>query len=163
MDAAVGRLAEAGHRRIALFLPSPDTRAGAERERVFLEALSRRGFPPGEVFGNAGPRDFAAATSASAATAAAPPSAFVAAGEDAGLTLARMLRLRGIRIPESASLVAMEHAGVSDKLDPPHTTLVQDFPALARRAVSIALGENADAGAPLPYGFIERSSVREYA
>lgn len=152
MELAVARLAERGHRRIELFLPAGATRAGHERASGFRAALKRRGLPTdGVVFDSF----------EEIRVVRGGATAFVAAGEEAGLALHRAIRQAGLRVPDEVSLVAMEHSGVSDKLDPPHTTLVQNFKELARRAVALAVGAAPDNPEPVPYGFIERSTIRE--
>jgi DNA-binding LacI/PurR family transcriptional regulator len=167
MELAVARLAERGHRRIELFLPSPATRTGAERAAGFRTALKRRGLPTdGVVFDTLGDKGIVGKLRVRAAidefrVVRGGATAFVAAGEEAGLLLHRAIRQTGLRVPDDVSLVAMEHSGVSDKLDPPHTTLVQNFTELARRAVALAVGETMNAGTSIPYGFIERSTIRE--
>ena len=76
---------------------------------------------------------------------------------------ARQLYEEGIRIPEEFSLLSLEHPSVSENLIPPHTTLSQDFPELARRAVALLdnlIGHRAATDIMVPYRLVVRRSVR---
>lgn len=64
-------------------------------------------------------------------------SAIFAVGESVGLPVTHALKLFQCRIPEDISLISYENSGISEHLDPPHTTISQRMERLASSAVDL--------------------------
>lgn len=137
MSLAVGHLAGFGHRRIGLILNgtlsdySNNTRKTAfERELARFNLESREEFivHPGDVrwklHGSVRQLLDAGVT------------AVISTGESRSASVQNSLRYCGVKVPEEVSLIGWEMAEVSEYLDPPQTTIGQDFPALARCALN---------------------------
>jgi DNA-binding LacI/PurR family transcriptional regulator len=68
------------------------------------------------------------------------PSAIFAASDHTALGLYRAFSEHGIRIPADVSIVGFDDIEGSDFFAPPLTTVRQDFPALAQRAIGLLRG-----------------------
>lgn len=85
-------------------------------------------------------------------------------GEGYALPILSFLRRAGLRVPEDVSVLTMEDDRIARFLDPPLTSLRQDYDAIA--AQSLAMLEKQIRNERLenviiPYLFIERGSVRD--
>ena len=63
--------------------------------------------------------------------------AIFAVGESIGLPVTHALKLFQCRIPEDISLISYENRGISEHMDPPHTTIGQRMDRLAAAAVDL--------------------------
>ena len=94
------------------------------------------------------------------------PEAVIIGGEDMLLPVNYALSLTGIRIPHDLSVISYENIMTSEYMDPPHTTIAQDFDRLACEAITLAAavieGEKVPANTNLliPNFLIERESVK---
>ena len=162
MKLAVDFLIGHGHRRIAFLSEERFDRElvlPAGRYRGFCTAMRAAGVVEPEAFCyfSDRPRPVGRAWRDTGITAG------ICVGELHGAVAARQLYEEGIRIPEEFSLLSLEHPSVSENLIPPHTTLSQDFPELARRAVALLdnlIGHRAATDIMVPYRLVVRRSVR---
>lgn len=87
------------------------------------------------------------------------------AWEGAGPALYHEFRKKGIRIPNDISVMGLEWPEINQYLDPPLTSMRQDFEGLAKEGVSmlrkIISGKRIRSGVKLPYTLIERESVKK--
>ena len=163
MDLAVGHLVEHGHRRIAYVGKPDDSYNSRQRSAGFAAAVKARGraastCPVDQAHGPLIERLSRIMRS--------KPTALVAIGEESGPAVGRALSVLGLAVPGDVSLVSFEQPSVSEYLAPPHTTIAQDFDALAARAIELmqdAARAPTRRSAPLvkvPYALLERESVR---
>lgn len=138
MSLAVGHLVGSGHRRIGLILNgnlsdySNSTRKVAfERELARFNLENREEFivHPGDIrwklHGSVWQLLDAGGT------------AVISTGKSRSASVQNSLHYCGVKVAEEVSLIGWELADVSEYLDPPQTTVGQDFPALARCALDI--------------------------
>lgn len=151
--AAVEHLIGLGHRRIAHLAGPCGSFAASEREAGWRDALAAAGVPSTEADaprGGAGARaarperdaaravvrgDWSAESGHEAAAALAGASAVFSANDQMALGLIRGLAERGIAVPRDVSVVGFDDVPEAANYLPPLTTVRQDFPALAARAV----------------------------
>jgi DNA-binding LacI/PurR family transcriptional regulator len=90
------------------------------------------------------------------------PGAIFAASDHSVLGLYRAFSETGVRVPTDVSVVGFDDIEGSDYFAPPLTTVRQDFPGLARRAIDLLLG-SVDGrpvdGTPIPPVLIVRQST----
>ena len=164
MELGIGYLAERGFRRIGSLIHGVEGSGNVEirREGIRL-ALEKRGLPAGEeLIRIARPEDYIEEIGKLLRNGI--DSLFCCGGENAGGIAAYALSLYGKRIPDDLSLVSSERSQISRYCVPPHTTISQDYSAVAA-AVAAALdagirGEKIPAETILPYKLILRESTR---
>ena len=138
MSLAVGHLAGFGHRRIGLILNGTlSDYCNSTRKVAFERELARFNLESREEF-IAHPGDIRWKLHGSVRQLLdAGVTAVISTGESRSASVQNSLRYCGARVPEEVSLIGWEMAEVSEYLDPPQTTIGQDFPALARCALNI--------------------------
>lgn len=136
MGLAVAHLVEAGHRRIALLARPGDTHASCARREGFAQAAERHKLAvsgcPVLTIG-----DEESLMEPVARALKAESTALIVTGEENGPRVSAALNLLRERVPEDRSLITFNHCGISEYLLPAQTALSQDFPALAREALTL--------------------------
>ena len=160
---AVRHLAEQGHRRI-LHVAGP-VRAGdaAERERGWRDELAEHRLEVVEP--QHGDWSAASGYRIGLELDVEPGAAIFVGNDQMAIGLMSALRQRKLRVPNEVSIVGFDDIPEAGSLDPPLTTVRQDFEALGKmmmQKVLVGLDESdADhADALLPTEFIERSSTK---
>jgi DNA-binding LacI/PurR family transcriptional regulator len=174
-DYGAGRLAmdhllSLGHTRIAMIAlrnpDQPDWSTDRDRSLAYREALAEHGLPADpdlvrEV--DLVPADAAKAIEDILDTADEPPTAVYTHADELAFGVLRILRNRGLRVPEDISVVGIDDHPMAELLD--LTTVAQDVRAqgaTAGRLVLQELGlEAAERGLPTtaPVRLIQRSST----
>jgi len=150
---ATDHLLEAGHRSVALVSGPLDWIEAQQREAGWRAAHAARGVKPGPVWvGDWTPRSGYEA-GRHAAKRKSVTAAFVSNDQMAlGFLLA--LSEGGRRVPEDVSIVGFDDLPEAAYFNPPLTTVHQDFSAVARRAVELAMGA-VSGGPPRPAELIQ--------
>jgi len=161
--AAVRHLAELGHTRIIHIAGPVRAADAAERIRGWKDELIERGLGIAEPHYG----DWTAASGYRIGVDLdVPPGAGIFVGNDQmAIGLLSALRRRGIKVPDDVSIVGFDDIPEAGYLDPPLTTVRQDFEALGKMMMQkILVGlEESDEGTsdtPLPTELIERSSTK---
>jgi len=163
--AAVRHLAELGHTRIIHIAGPVKAVDAAERIRGWKDELIERGL------GIAEPKygDWTAASGYSIGVTldVQPGTAIFVGNDQMAIGLLSALRRRGIRVPDDVSIVGFDDIPEAGYLDPPLTTVRQDFEALGKMMMQKVLvgleesGSDADSSdTPLPTELVERSSTK---
>ncbi len=85
-------------------------------------------------------------------------------GEGYALPILSFLRRAGIRVPDDVSVLTMEDDRISRFLDPPLTSLRQNYDVIAAQSLSMLekqIRNDRMENVVIPYQFIERRSVRD--
>jgi LacI family transcriptional regulator len=161
---AVSHLVERGHRRIVYLGKHNESFNTRRRSAAFAEAIRSHGLAASQC-----PVDLTRGTKVERLSRVlrGKPTAIVAVGEGAGLTVARALEILRVDVPGDVSLLSFEQPAVSEHLTPPHTTIAQDFRVIAERAIYLMreAGEGSrkrrtSPRVEIPYKLIERESVQ---
>ncbi|WP_022889537.1 LacI family DNA-binding transcriptional regulator [Agromyces italicus] len=157
--AAVGCLADAGHRRVAHLAGPADWLEAEARRAGYLAELETRGLETGPVI--AGDWTARSGFAAAAAVVDSGVTGVFAANDQMALGLIGGLRAVGVAVPEDLSIVGFDDMPDAAYLWPALTTVRQDFEELAHHAVErlVAL---AGSGAGIA-GSRARSSLGEEA
>ncbi|GAA1964237.1 LacI family DNA-binding transcriptional regulator [Agromyces allii] len=162
LPAVVAHLAELGHRRV-VHIAGPHTwSASRNRMRAFESAVEAQGMHSEAILHG----DWSARSGyeAIAGLAELPgATAYVAANDQMAIGAMLALKERGLRIPEDVSVVGIDDIPEAAYLDPPLTTLRNDFEAQGRAAVHqlLALIEQSEprpVTVPPPLLVVRRSS-----
>jgi diguanylate cyclase (GGDEF)-like protein len=151
MRAAVEHLLEHGHRRIAFagFLGQVDLR---ERYDAYLAALTEAGLEldPALLFESLANFELEGEELGERIVAAGVPCTAIVAGTDR-LALGILLALRnaGVSVPKDVALVGFDDIERAQLVDPPLTTVHQDFSLVTATATATLLDHLLD-GVPLP-------------
>ncbi len=163
MRLALGRLAEAGHRRVGVVLQGMGEPGSRNALRAEAIAKARRLL---KLDDDAGLTLFVGRGSYMELVGRLlrnEVSAFFCEGEGSGNVAAYALGLFGRRIPRDISLLAFERTTVTEYCVPPLTCIRQDFEGLAAKTVELIglrlEGLPAPAETLLPYKLVERDSV----
>lgn len=89
----------------------------------------------------------------------AKPTALICCGESAGLYVSYLLHMLNRKIPDDISLITFEQPNISAYAIPPHTTVSQDFEALATEAVNMIHKRPTQRKVLVPYKLLKRYSV----
>jgi LacI family transcriptional regulator len=139
--ALTGHLADLGHHRIAFVAGSETVSSSAERRRGHLGVVAARGLDadPALVLAGASEADAAERAVLDAFSAADRPGAVVVGNNAMTVGTLRAFRRLALRVPEDVALVAYDDPEWADIVEPRLTTIAQDVPQMARRAVSLVL------------------------
>jgi LacI family transcriptional regulator len=141
MEAAVEHPIDLGHRRIALITGSTAQLPGRERMDAMRAVVARRQEPVEAVYR---PGSFSAEHGAAAAqdvlSAAEPPTAIIAGGNQLLIGVLRVLRERKLRVAQDVSLVTCDDVPLSVLFEPPIATIDRDTVGLGRVAAELLLG-----------------------
>lgn len=136
---ATRHLVALGHRRIAHVAGPSDWPQAVERRAAFLEALAAHGLTPGPVLEG----DWTARSGHEAMHRAIgqDPSltAVVVANDQMAVGAYRAIAQSGLRVPDDVSVVGFDDIPEAGFLEPPLTTVRQDFSALGTEAVRLVL------------------------
>ncbi len=148
--AAVGHLAELGHRRIALITGQPTTRPGSAIRDGFERAMADFGLPvaPGQLRVGAFRDSFGAEALAALLAQPEPPSAVIAGGAQLTPGVLRAARARSLRIPQDLSLVAYDDTDVTALYDPAITVVARNVFAIGAEAARLLLDRLSGAADP---------------
>jgi diguanylate cyclase (GGDEF)-like protein len=151
MRAAVRHLIEHGHRRIAFagFLGQADLR---ERHDAYLAALSEAGLPLDSALLFESPANFELDGEAIGERLLAeglPCTAIVAGTDRLALGILDVLRKSGISVPSDLALVGFDDIENAQLVDPPLTTVRQNFGLVTATASELLLDHLLN-GVPLP-------------
>lgn len=145
---AARHLMELGHRRIGFVLPEAGVEPFEERMRGYQWALQSSGLPPHSVRvltleydmpHEAWERQFD-----NLLRQQEPPTALIAANDDTAVSILRLCKDRGIRVPEDMSLVGFDDMPFCEHLNPPLTTLRVEKEFMGRLAVRRLFARLAD-------------------
>jgi DNA-binding LacI/PurR family transcriptional regulator len=141
---AVEYLMGLGHRRIGFITVRGDG-AAHWREECFLDVMLSKGIKipselivDGKGFWNAGDVEIAVNQLFSVDPT---PTAVIAAGDAIAMTALRVLRRRGLRVPEDVSVIGFSDLIMASHADPPLTTVAQPFREMGAVAVRHLLDE----------------------
>ncbi len=160
---AVRHLAELGHKRIIHAAGPAQSIDATERLRGWRDELSDRGLQVVE------PRhgDWSAASGYALGVDldVQPGTAIFVGNDQMAIGMLSALRVRGIRVPHDVSIVGFDDIPEAGYLDPPLTTVRQDFEALGKMMMQKVLvrleeSDSESSDIPLPTQLIERSSTR---
>jgi len=139
-------LLRAGHRRFAVVRGMPGTSTSSERERGFLEVLTREGMDVVARFegGSTYEGGFAAGECLAALQARDRPDAVFAVNDIMAMGASDALRLAGLRVPEDISIVGFDNIAAAAR--PPYrlTTVEQPVSAMVRRGLDLLTARMAD-------------------
>ncbi len=167
IEMAVKYLVEHGHKNIAMILPA-EVRDSVNssvslRKESFLKTMINNKLPANEdmiVYLHDKPVEIVAKI-----IRAQNPDALIIAGEDL-YPANYAISLLGISIPKDLSVISYENMFISEYMNPPQTTVAQDFDRLAAEAMKVAddivSGKFVDPALRIiiPNKFIERESVK---
>jgi DNA-binding LacI/PurR family transcriptional regulator len=162
-SAAVRRLAELGHRRIAHVAGPQEFRHAHRRRVAWQETLRTLGLPPGPVLPGGFTVEGGARATRELLVLAEPPTAVVY-GNDlaamAGLSVAQEL---GVKVPEQLSVVGYDDAPLTRYSHPPVATARADArgwgEAAARALDAVLAGDEAVHVELPPAEFVPRASI----
>lgn len=145
---ATRHLVGLGHRHIAHVAGPPDWPQAVERRAAFLEALAAHDLDPGPVLDG----DWSARSGHEATHRLLGHhpglTALVVANDQMAVGAYRAIAQSGRRVPDDISVVGFDDIPEAGFLDPPLTTVRQDFSGLGKEAVRLVLA--ALAGEPCP-------------
>ncbi|WP_027135470.1 LacI family DNA-binding transcriptional regulator [Geminicoccus roseus] len=166
MDEAVRRLAELGHRRLALVQYDAPIRPARLRRETFLEAAAAAGLDPSGIRAIRLPIDHEPVPDVAEILlgGADPPTAVIAEGSPLLLATIRAIRARGLAIPADVSVIGIDAADVALAATPEISCIVRDFQAIGQAAARAMLARLSGPEAQrhdlcLPSRFIERGSL----
>ncbi|SDS32120.1 DNA-binding transcriptional regulator, LacI/PurR family [Microbacterium paraoxydans] len=162
-QAATRHLLDLGHETVHHLAGPAGSFAAAERERGWREALADAGVLPPQVVRG----DWSAESGFAAAAALAGATAVFCANDQMALGLLRAVAESGRAVPGDVSVVGFDDIPEAANFLPPLTTVRQDFPALAQRAVTALIaavegdGTATDPAVPVvvPTRLVERAST----
>ncbi|MCM3780676.1 LacI family DNA-binding transcriptional regulator [Microbacterium hydrocarbonoxydans] len=158
--AATAHLLGLGHTTVHHLAGPADSFAASERERGWRETLRAAGVGLPEVVRG----DWSPESGHAAADALAAASAVFCANDQMALGLLRALADSGRRVPDDVAVVGFDDVPDAANYRPPLSTIRQDFPALAHRAVALLVGdiegEAVARASVVPTTLVERSSAR---
>ncbi|MFE0327121.1 LacI family DNA-binding transcriptional regulator [Streptomyces sp. NPDC058960] len=161
----VTHLVQLGHRRIGLVAGLPGLSTTSERISGYRHALAAAGLPYDErlvVHGDSAAEGAERATAA-LLTLAAPPTALVTANNAMTIGALRVLRTRGLSVPEDLALACFDDFPWADLFSPRLTAVSQPSREIGARAVRLLLERLEAPDRPsrtvrLPCAFVHRTS-----
>lgn len=159
---ATTHLLEAGHRRIGMVSgPPEDAIAGGPRIEGYRHALRAYGLVPSDRDMAVGRFDFYSGLEAAEQLLDRAPdltAVFAASDEMAAGVLACCYR-RGIRVPDTLSVIGYDNLAVAEMTSPPLTTVAQPLEQMGRTAMEMLLAMLD--GAPVPDSVLMETTVVE--
>lgn len=161
--AATRHLLTLGHGIVHHLAGPAESFAAAERERGWREALAAAGLTPPPVVRG----DWSAESGFAAGVTLDGGTAVFCANDQMALGLLRAVAESGRTVPGDVSVVGFDDIPEAANFLPPLTTIRQDFPALAQRAVTALIAAVEGDGAPgdpaapvvVPTRLVERAST----
>ncbi|MFA7231964.1 MAG: LacI family DNA-binding transcriptional regulator [Victivallaceae bacterium] len=165
VNMAVNYLFERGHRKIAMILPKSkkNNTSVIWRKESFFATLSSKGLPVNDDM--IAYLDGKPVESVAKIIRSQEPDALICAGEDL-YPVNYAISLLGINVPKDLSIISYENMFISEYMNPPQTTVAQDFEQLSSEAMKLASkimsGKVIDQNLRIiiPNKFIERESVK---
>lgn len=134
-----------GHRRIALLCGDHPVSAAAPRIEGYRNALEMAGIPYDPALVPPGGFDPESTRTRIAALLELPqalrPTAIFCASDSIALNALRILRQRGLRVPEDISVAGHDDVPAAGLEHPPLTTMRQPFTTMAERAVDLLMDQ----------------------
>jgi DNA-binding LacI/PurR family transcriptional regulator len=135
---AVEHLYKRGHRKIALLVSSLGSWGSMERFLGYKKALAKFGIEYNKgLIADLNATDHYLEILAD--TLRHNPDSIIISGESNGIKASHALNSLGKKIPEDLSVISFESENISAYLEPPHTTICQDFDLLAEYATEFAV------------------------
>jgi LacI family transcriptional regulator len=173
---AVGRLVDAGHRRIAMVTggTTSDERSrnplsvstGNDRVDGFLEGLATAGITAPQTYLRTGAHSPELACTLMTQLLGLPdrPTAVFASDSRVALGVLKAIREAGLAVPDEISMIGFDDADWTSVVNPPISVVEQPTYALGRRAAELLLARlSGDEASPdvhmLPTSFLSRRSV----
>lgn len=158
---AVDHLLDLGHRRILHLAGPPDWADGRVRARAYADRMAEAGLPVREIVLGDWSADSGYKCGLDPEAISDATAVFVA-NDQMALGLLHGLHARGIKVPESVSVVGFDDIPEAKHFFPPLTTVRQDFFALGKIAVRALIAQLEGAGAPSsPESIAPKLKVRE--
>lgn len=161
MECAVSYLKQHGSTRIGVVIHGSRTHGNVElRIQSVRQALRKHGLPdnPGLIL----TAEADTCLEAVGRLLRQNVDALFCPGGNMGIVAAYALTLFNRKVPDDISLIASERTIYSRYVNPPQTSISQDYPALAKAAADILENpESARKDVRIPYFLIERESVRQ--
>lgn len=135
-------LLELGHQTIALLTGDLSTRPALFRKKGFEAAIEQAGLPADPGLVESGPFTIQGGTTMAERLLAhcpAHPTAFVAGNDMIAIGAIRVLKQRGMRVPEDVSVVGFDRTVLAQIVDPPLTSVAQPTHELGANAVQLLL------------------------
>lgn len=158
-------LAKHGHERIAFVSGQPRVRTFAERAEGYRRGMADAGLSCDESIMASGPpgANFAAEIVNRFLEARRPPTAIVTANNHLSIETLRVLRERGLTVPDDIALTVFDDFEWADLFHPTLTAMAQPIEAIGSGAVSLLLERMADPTRAvrtirLDPGFVHRES-----
>ena len=137
IELAVEHLVAAGHKRIAYIAGISDSWGAAERLRGYQETLIKHNIEYEESLHFASEKSNVIATTEKVLEQ--NPTAIILSGEGRAQYLTYALHNAGKKIPDDISVISFEDREVSPYLIPPHTTISQNIPNIAKAVAGVAM------------------------
>ncbi len=130
-----------GHRRIALITASETIRPGRERAEAYRSAIAEAGLPldPWLIRSRAQTAEYGAAEAYDLLTAADPPTAILAGGNDIFAGALRSVRRLGLSIPTELSFAGADDLMLSELANPAITVIDRDMAEVGTVAARLLL------------------------
>jgi LacI family transcriptional regulator len=142
---AVEHLVQLGHRHLAFISGPGDSDSAQRRHRGYVAATAAAGLTLGPVVhGHYTPQGGAEAM-AELLDTDPRPTAVLVANVASSIGALHTARVRGVRLPEDVSIIAVHDLTIAPYLDPPLTTVRMALDGLGSRAVELLLEQPADA------------------
>ena len=163
---ATRHLLDLGHRRIGFLTGSAEYAVSAERLEGFRSAMAAAGAVVDESCIRQGEFSFESGLSAADALLALAqrPSAIIASSDEQALAVLHRAQDAGLSVPSDLSIISFDDTPPISFSLPPLTAIRQPTAAMAERAASLLIGEQAPSGNEpmphiLPFEFIVRGST----
>jgi LacI family transcriptional regulator len=149
--AAAQHFLDLGHRRFAFLGRNSLTASSVEREQGFRNALSAAGVPARDIYSFTY-EEYRDGQSIAAALLAMPekirPTALLGWHDHLAIVVMRVLRDRGVRVPEDISIMGVDASPESADSSPSLTTIRQPLPSLGKRAANLLIDKVEDHNHP---------------
>jgi DNA-binding LacI/PurR family transcriptional regulator len=155
----IGYLADQGHRRIALGLPSVHTPVTAARDRFAAQCAAARGLAPLVRVDVPRPRRAGAEAVEQFRRDHPDVTAVAAFSDDIALRTSTALRDLGLAVPHDVAVIGFDDTGYGALVTPALTTVHIDAEAHGRRVARAALGLDETGLTPIPAHIIVRESA----
>lgn len=166
---AVEYLIGLGHKRIGFITGPPDQQSSGERIKGFQEALRKNGIDYDKSLIYTG--DFHKKSGYEGMkyllNLPSPPSAVFFANDNMALAAMKLIKEKGLRIPEDISIVGFDDIEAASQLDPPLTTVKQPLYKMGEEAAKLLFTllnneKNSPQKIILDTQLVIRNSCREY-
>lgn len=135
VEMAVDHLLQTGHKRIALFSFGANSWGTKERLNAYQKKINELKLPEGLLAISDG-KDYMEVL---ANMLRYDPDSLIIIGEGSAMKVCHALRAFGKNIPNDLSVISYETDNVSEFMEPPHTTIYQNFDKLATQATDLAV------------------------